>query len=103
MCAGHLQELTVNNSVGWLLRGGIAIGQLFIDDVMVWGDALLKAYYLENKTGFWSHQWKLRQKKQRSISREKLSLPSAGAYVKVRAIAKDNIKNINKSDFYERM
>lgn len=49
MCAGHFQELTVSDSVGWLLRGGISIGQLFIDDVMVWGDALLKAYYLEDK------------------------------------------------------
>ena len=49
MCAGHFQELTVSGSVGWLLRGGISIGQLFIDDVTVWGDALLKAYYLEDK------------------------------------------------------
>lgn len=49
MCAEHFQELTVSDSVGWLLRGGISIGQLFIDDVMVWGDALLKAYYLEDK------------------------------------------------------
>lgn len=49
MCAGHFQELTVSNSVGWLLRGGISIGQLFLDDVIVWGDALLKAYYLEDK------------------------------------------------------
>ena len=49
MCAGHFQELTVICSVGWLLRGGISIGQLFIDDVTVWGDALLKAYYLEDK------------------------------------------------------
>lgn len=39
----------MSDSVGWLLRGGISIGQLFIDDVMVWGDALLKAYYLEDK------------------------------------------------------
>lgn len=35
--------------MGWLLRGGISIGQLFIDDVMVWGDALLTSYYLEDK------------------------------------------------------
>lgn len=31
------------------MRGGISIGQLFIDDVMVWGDALLTSYYLEDK------------------------------------------------------
>ena len=35
MCAGHLQELAASDSVGWMLRGGITIGQLFIDDVMV--------------------------------------------------------------------
>lgn len=49
MCAGHFQELSASSSVGWLLRGGISIGQLFIDDVMVWGEALLKSYYLEDK------------------------------------------------------
>ena len=49
MCAGHFQELSASDSVGWLLRGGISIGQLFIDDVMVWGDALSKSYYLEDK------------------------------------------------------
>lgn len=49
MCAGHFQELSISDSVGWLLRGGISIGQLFIDDVMVWGEALLKSYYLEDK------------------------------------------------------
>lgn len=49
MCAGHVQELAASDSVGWLLRGGISIGQLFIDDVMVWGEALLKSYYLEDK------------------------------------------------------
>lgn len=48
MCAGHFQELSASDSVGWLLRGGISIGQLFIDDIMVWGEALLKSYYLEN-------------------------------------------------------
>lgn len=49
MCAGHVQELAASDSVGWLLRGGISIGQLFIDNVMVWGEALLKSYYLEDK------------------------------------------------------
>lgn len=36
------------------MRGGISIGQLFIDDVMVWGEALLKAYYLEDKVANYS-------------------------------------------------
>ena len=49
MCAGHFQEQAASDSVGWLLRGGISIGQLFIDDVMVWGEALLRSYYLEDK------------------------------------------------------
>lgn len=52
-CAGHFQELSASDSVGWLLRGGISIGQLFIDDVMVWGDALLKSYYLEDKAAIY--------------------------------------------------
>ena len=48
-CVGHFQELAASDSVGWLLRGGITIGDLFIDDVMVWGNALLRAYQLEDK------------------------------------------------------
>lgn len=48
MCAGYFQERAASDSVGWLLRGGISIGQLFIDEVMVWGEALLKSYYLED-------------------------------------------------------
>lgn len=53
MCAGHFQELAASSSVDWMLRGGITIGQFFIDDVMVWGDALIKAYYLENKVAIY--------------------------------------------------
>jgi len=48
-CAAHFQELAASDSVGWMLRGGITIGQLFIDEVLVWGEALVKAYYLEDK------------------------------------------------------
>ncbi len=48
-CVGHFQELAASDSVGWLLRGGITIGSLFIDDAMVWGKALLRAYELEDK------------------------------------------------------
>lgn len=33
----------------WPVRGGIAIGELFIDKVMVWGKGLVRAYNLENK------------------------------------------------------
>jgi hypothetical protein len=48
-CAAHFQELAASDSVGWMLRGGITIGQLFIDEVMVWGEALVKAYFWEDK------------------------------------------------------
>ncbi len=48
MCTGHFQELAASDSVGWMLRGGITIGELFIDDTMVWGEALIKAYHLED-------------------------------------------------------
>lgn len=33
---------------GFLTRGGIASGSFFVDDMMVWGTALVKAYNLEN-------------------------------------------------------
>lgn len=32
----------------YLVRGGIAIGDFFVDDTMLWGKALLDAYYIEN-------------------------------------------------------
>ena len=41
--------MAASDSVGWMLRGGVAIGQLYIDEVMVWGKALLTAYELEDK------------------------------------------------------
>ena len=43
-----MQETAASDCVGWMLRGGISIGQLYIDDVLVWGDALVKAYKLED-------------------------------------------------------
>lgn len=48
-CTAQFQELAASDSVGWMMRGGITIGQLFIDEVMVWGEALVKAYFLEDK------------------------------------------------------
>jgi len=38
----------VSDSVGWLLRGGITIGEFFVNDTIVWGSALLRAYELED-------------------------------------------------------
>lgn len=34
---------------GWLTRGGIASGDFFMDDVMVWGPALVRVYELESR------------------------------------------------------
>lgn len=36
-------------SKGYLVRGGIAYGAFFADDIMVWGKALISAYNIENK------------------------------------------------------
>jgi hypothetical protein len=46
-CVSHFQISSVGDSVGWLVRGGITIGELFINNTMVWGSALLRAYELE--------------------------------------------------------
>lgn len=32
----------------WLIRGGITIGELFIDKLLVWGSGLIRAYQLES-------------------------------------------------------
>lgn len=37
----------------WLLRGGITIGELFLDDVIIWGQALLRSYALESRTAIY--------------------------------------------------
>ncbi len=34
---------------GWLLRGGIVQGPLYLDDDIVWGKALVNSHYLEDK------------------------------------------------------
>jgi len=47
-CVSHFQCLSVGDGVGWLVRGGITIGKLFLDETMVWGKALIKSYNLES-------------------------------------------------------
>lgn len=37
---------------GWLTRGGISAGDFFVDDVMVWGTALVRAYKLESTVAY---------------------------------------------------
>lgn len=44
----HFQASAVGDGVGWLVRGGITIGDFFINETIVWGNALLRAYELEN-------------------------------------------------------
>ena len=46
-CVSNFACLTVGDSVGWLLRGGITIGDFFINDTIIWGFALLRAIELE--------------------------------------------------------
>ena len=52
-CVSNFQCLAVKDSVGWLVRGGITIGDLFVDETMVWGEALLKAYDLESNSAIY--------------------------------------------------
>lgn len=46
-CVSNFTCSTVGDGVGWLLRGGITIGDFYINDTIVWGPALLRAYELE--------------------------------------------------------
>lgn len=45
----NIQSSCVGDCVGWLLRGGITIGSAYMDEVMVWGEALVEAHYLEDR------------------------------------------------------
>lgn len=44
--AAFMQAIFLNE--GLLVRGGIAIGDFFADDIMIWGNALVNAYQIEN-------------------------------------------------------
>lgn len=48
MCAGNFQEMAATDTACCMLRGGITIGQLLIDETMVWGQALVDAYKIES-------------------------------------------------------
>lgn len=48
-CVSNFLCSAVGDSVGWLVRGGITIGDFYIDDTIVWGPALLRTYELEDK------------------------------------------------------
>lgn len=51
--AARFQITSVSEGVGYLVRGGITIGDLFVDEMMVYGKALVKAYGLESKTAIY--------------------------------------------------
>lgn len=44
----HFQTFALLN-YGWLLRGGVTIGDLYIDDVFAWGPAIVRSISLEEK------------------------------------------------------
>lgn len=48
-CVSNFLCSSVGDSVGWLVRGGVTIGDFYIDDMVVWGSALVRAYELEDK------------------------------------------------------
>jgi len=43
------QNRAISDDFGWLVRGGITIGDFYIDNLMVWGKALLTTVELEKK------------------------------------------------------
>lgn len=45
----HFQTIALLN-YRWLLRGGVTIGDLYIDDVFAWGPAIVRSIYLEENT-----------------------------------------------------
>lgn len=45
----NIQSSCVGGIVGWLLRGGMTIGPAYMDEVMVWGEALVEAHHLEDR------------------------------------------------------
>jgi hypothetical protein len=48
-CVSNFLCAAVGDGVSWLVRGGITLGDFYIDDTIVWGPALLRAYELEDK------------------------------------------------------
>ena len=55
-CLLDFVSLFQNNAViehSWLIRGGITIGELFVDKVMIWGKGLIRAYKLESELAFY--------------------------------------------------
>lgn len=56
LCLLDFVSLFQNNAVihhSWLIRGGITIGELFMDKLMIWGKGLIRAYKLESELAFY--------------------------------------------------
>ena len=49
-CVSNFLCFAVGDSVCWLVRGGVTVGYFYIDDMIVWGPALLRTYEIESKT-----------------------------------------------------
>lgn len=47
-CVSNFMCSAVGEGVCWLVRGGITIDDFYIDDTVVWGPALVRAYEMEN-------------------------------------------------------
>ena len=52
-CVSSFLCASVGDGVCWLVRGGITLGDFFIDDTVVWGPALLRAYEMEDKNAIY--------------------------------------------------
>lgn len=53
LVAASLFQYFVLDTIGVLVRGGITIGELYIDNMMVWGQALVDAYRIESQTAIY--------------------------------------------------
>lgn len=69
----NIQSSCVGDHVGWLLRGGMTIGPAFIDEVMVWGEALVEAHDLENRLAVFPRVALSEKTAQRLLENDELS------------------------------
>ncbi|MEG1491756.1 MAG: hypothetical protein RR394_05825 [Oscillospiraceae bacterium] len=49
MVAASMFQYFILDTMGALVRGGITVGELYIDNMMVWGQALVDAYRIEGE------------------------------------------------------
>ena len=51
--AASMFQYFILDATGMLVRGGFSVGELYIDNMMVWGRALVEAYRLESETALY--------------------------------------------------